>query len=131
MSFGDIAQASTGWPVLVGTGLLLGCITMMSVKRRAHLAWFLPVLLVAAITYVFVIDDATNVLILAPERLGIGVMALFPAVAFSFVGAWWLIRFGAADWVLVGAPLIICLLSTPLAGFLVRLAVCELTGDCP
>jgi len=131
LNLGDIPQLNYGWPVLALVGVMLGGITAVSSKRGAHLAWFLPVLLFAAVLFVLVTDGATSVLILAPERLGIGVMALLPAVAISFVVAWCLIRLGANDLWLFSAPLMICLLSTPLAGYLARLAVCELTGDCP
>jgi hypothetical protein len=89
------------------------------------------VLLFAALLFVLFTDGVTSVLILAPERLGIGVMALAPAVAISCVAAWLLIRFGANDLWLFSVPLMICLLCTPLAGYLARLAVCELTGECP
>ncbi len=131
MKLDDIPQLNYGWPVLALAGVMLGCVTMVSARRRAHLAWFLPVLLFAALLFVLFTDGVTSVLILAPERLGIGVMALAPAVAISCVAAWLLIRFGANDLWLFSVPLMICLLCTPLAGYLARLAVCELTGECP
>jgi len=68
---------SSGWPMLLGAGLLLGGITVASAQRRAHLMWFLPMLLLAAT----------------------------PAVA--------------------------CLASSPLAGYVTLVAVCELTGEWP
>lgn len=131
MNLDDFMALSDGWPVLLCLGLVLGAITSWSAERRAQLIWFLPVLLLAAITFVFVTGEAASVLILAPERLGIGVTALLPAVIFSFVVAWWLLHFRAKNWILVAAPTMVCLASTPLAGYLARLAVCELVGECP
>lgn len=131
VSFDELIILSAAWPVLLCAGLLLGGISMWSVQRRVHLLWFLPTLLLAAIAFVLVTSEAANVLILAPERLGIGVIALFPAVVLSFMVVWCLLRFRAKGWLLFSAPAMLCLLSAPLAGFLARVAVCELVGDCP
>jgi hypothetical protein len=131
MSLVDFMTLSYGWPVLLFTGLLLGFITVWAVSRRAHLLWYLPVLLVAAIAFVLITGEAASVLILAPERLGIGVFALLPSVGLSFVLAWYLLRFGAKNGFLVVVPVVVCLASTPLAGYIARVAICELIGECP
>ena len=130
MSLDLLLSLSSGWQVLLFTGLLFGLITLSSVERRTQLLWFLPVLLLAAITFLLVTGTADSALLLAPERLGIGVVALMPAVALSFVVAWCVLRFRAPDWILVGAPAVACLLSSPLVGYVALTAVCELTGDC-
>ena len=130
MSLDLLLSLTSGWQVLLFTGLLFGLITLSSVERRTQLLWFLPVLLLAAVTFLLVTGTADSALLLAPERLGIGVVALMPAVALSFVVAWCVLRFRAPDWILVGAPAVVCLLSSPLVGYVALTAVCELTGDC-
>ena len=117
--------------MLLGTGLLLGGIAVSSRRRRAHLMWFLPVLLLAAIAFALVIDDAGSVLLLGPEQLGIGVVSVAPAVAFSFALSWGLLRLRAPRWLLFGVPVVACLVSAPLAGYVAFMAVCELIGNCP
>lgn len=124
-------KLGSGWPVLLGTGLLLGYVTVLAAKRRRHFVWFLPVLLLAAIVFELVTGGPTSMPIVAPERLGIGVLAVFPAVALSFAVSWGLIQVRAPGWLLMGAPTMVCLLSSPLAGYIAMLTICELTGDCP
>lgn len=131
MNLHELVVLSYGWPVLLCTGLMLGGITLWSAGPGAHLLWFLPVMLLAAIAFALLSGDAASVLILAPERLGIGVIAILPAVAFSFLAAWTLLRIRAKNWLLVVAPAMVCLACTPLAGYVARVAVCELTGECP
>ena len=127
----DIAAESSVWPVLLVTGLVLGSITLASRRQRAQLLWFLPTLLGAAIVFLWLTGEASSALILAPERLGIGVIALLPAVMLAFAAAWWALRLEARNWVLVGAPAVACIVTTPLVGYIVRAAVCELVGECP
>lgn len=88
MSLDHVMRLSSGWPVLLGAGLMLGCITVWSTEWRAHLVGFLPVLLLAAMAFVFVTGGAGRVLILALEQLGIGVVALFRGVVLSFLVVW-------------------------------------------
>ena len=123
-------QLSAGWPVLLGTGLLLGYVTLLAAERRRHFVWFLPVLLVSAIVFVLATVAPTSTPLVAPERLGIGVVAVLPAVALAFAVAWGAIRLRAPGWLLVGAPAVTCLLSSPLVGFVAVVTICELTGDC-
>ena len=127
----DLAAQGSVWPVLLVTGLALGSITLASRRQRTHLLWFLPALLVAAVVFLWLTGEASSVLILAPERLGIGVIALIPAVTLAFAAAWCALRFEAGNWVLVGAPAVACIATTPLVGYIVRAAVCELVGECP
>jgi hypothetical protein len=131
MGFDELMTLSGGWPVLLCMGLMLGCITVWSVDQRAHLLWFLPMMLLAAISFVFFSAEAASVLILAPERLGIGVIALLPAVTIAFAASWALLSLRAKTWLLVAVPAMVCLVSTPLAGYVARVAVCDLVGDCP
>ncbi len=121
---------SSGWPVLLCAGLLLGGITVASARRHAHLMWFLPVLLLAAIAFVLVTGGGDSALILAPDQLGIGVVAVAPAVTVAFLVAWSLLRLGAPRWLLFAGPALACLAGSPLAGFVTVVAVCELTGEC-
>lgn len=125
-----LVKLSSGWPVLLCTGLLLGYVTLWAAERRRHLVWFFPVLLLAAIAFILVTGGAASVPLLAPEQLGVGVVAVVPAVAFAFAAAWWVLRIRASSWLLVGAPAIACLVSSPLVGYVALAAVCELTGDC-
>ena len=127
----NLAVQSSGWPVLLCAGLTLGVITLRSSRQRAHLLWFLPTFLLAAIAFLWITDEASSILILAPERLGIGVIALLPTVLLAFAAAWCALRFDAGRLVLVGAPTVVCIVSTPLVGYIARVAVCELTGECP
>ena len=127
----ELAAQGSVWPVLLVTGLALGSITLASRRQRAQLLWFLPTLLAAAIVFLWLTGEASNVLILAPERLGIGVIALLPGVALAFAAAWCALRFEAGNWVLVSAPAVACIVTTPLVGYIVRAAVCELVGECP
>ena len=131
MSSENFMLLSSGWPVFLGAGLLLGGITVASVQRRAHLMWFLPVLLLAAIAFVLVTGGGDSALLLAPDQLGIGVVAVAPAVTFAFVVSWGLLALGAPSWLLFAAPAVACLASSPLAGYVTLVAVCELTGECP
>lgn len=131
MSVDGLIALSNGWPVLLCAGLILGWVAVWAAEHRAYLLWYLPVLLLAAIAFVLFTGDAALVLILAPERLGIGVIALLPAITFSFAAAWILLGIRAKTWALAAAPAIVCLLSTPLAGYIARVAVCELVGECP
>lgn len=123
-------ELSSGWPVLLGTGVLLGYVTLWAVERRRHLLWFFPVLLIAAVAYIQIAGGTVSTPILAPEQLGIGVVAVIPAVAITFAVAWCLLHYRAPNWLLVGGPAVACLASTPLVGFVALAAVCELTGDC-
>ena len=127
----DLTAQSSAWLVLLCAGLILGFITLAARRQRAQLLWFLPTLLVAAIAFLWLTGEAASVLILAPERLGIGVIALLPAVTLAFAAAWCALRFEARNWVLVGAPAVACIVTTPLVGYIVRAAVCELVGECP
>jgi hypothetical protein len=111
MSLDLLLSLSSGWQVLLITGLLLGWITLSSVERRTQLLWFLPVLLLAAVTFLLVTDTADSALL-------------------SFIVAWCVLLLRAPDWILVGAPAVVCLLSSPLVGYVALTAVCELTGDC-
>lgn len=131
MTLERVIALSYGWPVLLCAGVVLGCITVSSASRRAHLLWFLPVLLVAAIAFVFISGGAGRVLIVAPEQLGIGVVALFPGVAVAFILAWAMLALQAPKGWLAAAPALACLASSPLAGYVALLAVCELIGECP
>ena len=124
------AKVSAGWPVLLCTGLLLGYITLWGAERRRHFAWYLPVLLLAAIAFILVTGGPVSTPLLVPEQLGVGVVAILPAVAFAFIIAWCLVQFRAPGWLLVTAPGLVCLACSPLAGYVALAAVCELTGDC-
>jgi hypothetical protein len=130
MNLERIIMLSSGWPVLLCTGIVLGGITAWSVRRRANLLWFLPVLLVAAVIFAFVTGSAGRVLILVPEQLGIGIVALFPGVAVAFLLAWWMLNLQAPKWLLVAGPAMACLASSPVAGYLSLVAVCELIKEC-
>ncbi len=130
MSYDIFIKLIFGWPVLLCMGLLLGYITLCAAERRSHFVWFLPVLLLAAIAFVVVTGAATSIPMLASEQLGVGVVALIPAAALSFVVAWCVLQFSAPTWLLVGAPAIACLVSSPLVGYVALVAVCELTSDC-
>lgn len=112
------------------TGLLLGYVTLWAAERRRHLAWFLPVLLPAAIAFVLVTGGEVSTPLLAAEQLGIGIVAVMPAVALSFAAAWCVLHYRAPNWLLVGAPTIACLVSSPLVGYIALVVICELTGDC-
>lgn len=121
---------SGGWPVLLCAGVLLGFIALRARERRAHLLWYFPVLLLAAITYVLLTGGAPGIPVFTSEQLGIGVVALIPAVLSSFVVAWYALEFQAPAWLLGLGPALACLLSAPLVGYVASLAVCELTGEC-
>ena len=125
-----LMSLSAGWPVLLCTGFLLGYITLRAAERRAHLLWYFPVLLIAAIAYVLLTGGAPSVPTWAPEQLGIGVVAVVPAVALSFVIAWYALELRAPGWVLAGGPIVACLISSPVVGYVAFLAICELTGEC-
>lgn len=120
----------SGWPVISCTSLLLGYVTFWSLDRRRHLVWYLPVLLAAAIAFVLVAGGPISTPLLAAETLGIGIVAVFPAVAIAFVVACLVLHYRAPAWMLFCAPAIACLLSTPIVGYVARFVVCELTGDC-
>ena len=130
MSLERLWILSSGWPVLLCAGLVLGFITVWSKKQRTHLAWFLPVLLLASVAFVLLTGEADSVLILVPEQLGIGVVALFPGVLLSFLAAWCVLELRTRNWLLVAAPALVCVASAPLAGYVASVAVCELISDC-
>lgn len=119
------------WPVLLVAGLLLGCATTWAVERRANLMWFFPVLLVASAAFVMVTGGSVSTPLIAPEKLGVGVVAMAVPVAVSLAVAAWVLHLRAPHWVLVAAPALACLLCTPIAGYVGLLTICELTGDCP
>ena len=123
-------RLNSGWPVLLCTGLLLGFVTLWARERRRNLVWFLPVLLLAAVAFISVTGGTVSTPVLAPETLGIGVVAILPAVAFSFVVAWCVLHYRAPSWLIVGAPALACLVSSPIVGYVALVAICELTGDC-
>ena len=130
MSGERLLSLSVGWPVLLVAGIALGIVTLHAAERRANLLWFFPVLLAAAIAYVLLTGGAPSVPFWASEQLGIGVVALVPAGALAFVVAWYALEFRAPPWLLVGGPLVACLLSSPAVGYVGFLAICELTGEC-
>jgi hypothetical protein len=130
MSAELFVKLNSGWPVLLCAGLLLGYVTLWAAERRRNLAWFLPVLLLAAIAFALVTGGDVSTPLLASEQLGIGVVAVIPAVALSFAVAWCVLHYRAPNWVLVGAPAIACLVSSPLVGYIALVVICELTGDC-
>jgi hypothetical protein len=121
---------SAAWPVLLGAGLLLGYVTWRSTERRRNLLWFLPVMLATAIAFVLLTGGSVSTPLLAPEQLGIGVFAVIPAFAISLAVAWCVLHYRAPGWLLVGAPALACLISSPLAGYVALVTICELTGDC-
>lgn len=125
-----ILSLATGWPILLLTGITLGYITLHAADRRGYLLWYFPTLLFTAIAYVLLTGGAPSVPIWASEQLGIGVVAVIPAVAASFVVAWCALKLRAPSWVLVVAPLLACVASSPVVGYVALLAVCELTGEC-
>ena len=130
MSAETLMSLAVGWPVLLCTGTVLGYITLRARERRAHLLWYLPVLLFAAIAYLLLTGGAPGISIYASEQLGVGVVALVPAVLSAFVVAWYALEFRAPAWILAAGPAAACLISAPVVGYVASLAVCELTGDC-
>jgi hypothetical protein len=130
MSSELFAKVNAGWPVLLCTGLLLGFVTLRATQERHHLLWFLPVLLGAAIAFILVTGEPVSTPLLAAEQLGIGVVAVIPAVALAFAVAWCGLRYRAPGWLLVAGPAAVCLVSSPLVGYIALVAICELTGDC-
>lgn len=130
MSRDTIVSLSAGWPVLLCAGVLLGYVTLRAAERRAHLLWYFPVLLGAAVAYIMLVGGAQSIPTFASEQLGIGVVAVVPAVALAFVVAWYALELRAPAWVLVGGPVVACLVSAPVVGYVASLAVCELTGEC-
>lgn len=115
---------------MLGTGLLLGYVTLLAAERHRHLVWFLPVLLLAAIVFMLVTAGPTSTPLVVPERLGIGVVAVLPGIALTFAVAWCLIQVRAPGWLLVVAPAMTCVLSSPIVGYVAVVTICELTGDC-
>lgn len=130
MSSELFAKLNVGWPVLLCAGLLLGSITLRAAQDRRHLLWFLPVLLAAAVALIVVSGEPVSTPLLAAEQLGIGVVAVAPAIAIAFVVAWCALRYRAPGWLLVTGPATACLVSSPLVGYIALVAICELTGDC-
>lgn len=130
MSRDTLVSLSAGWPVLLCAGVLLGYVTLRATERRVHLLWYFPVLLGAAIAYILLVGGAESIPTFASEQLGIGVVAMVPAVALAFVVAWYALEFRAPDWVLVAGPILACLVSSPVVGYVAFLAVCELTSEC-
>lgn len=130
MSIDRLISLSGGWPVLLLTGIALGYITVRAQERRAHLLWFFPVLLFSALAFLLLTGGAPGISFFAPEQLGVGVVALIPAVFSSFFVAWYALEFQAPASVLLVGPAAACLLSAPAVGYVASLAVCELTADC-
>jgi len=128
---GDLfVRLNSGWPIFLISGLTLGYVTRWSAESRRHLVWYFPVLLSAAIAFILLTGGAVSTPILAPEQLGIGVVAVAPAFALSFAAAWLVLHFRAPRWLLFTAPTLACLAASPLAGYVALIAICELTGDC-
>ena len=130
MSIDRLMSLSGGWPVLLFTGMVLGFITVRASERRTHLLWFFPVLLFAALAFLLLTGGAPGISFFASEQLGVGVVALIPAVLSAFIVAWYALEFRAPPGVLLVAPAAACLLSAPVVGYVASLAVCELTADC-
>ena len=126
-----MSELVAAWPALLAAGVLLGCATSWAESQRANLLWFFPVLLVSSVGFVMATGGSVSTPLIAPEKLGVGVVAMAIPVTVSFAVALWVLRLEAPRWVLVGAPAIACLLCTPIAGYVGRLVICELTGDCP
>jgi len=125
-----VSKLCVAWPVLLVAGLLLGCATSWASDRRANLMWFFPVLLVASVAFVMITGGSVSTPLIAPEKLGVGVVAMSIPVAVSFAVACWVLHVRAPRWILVAAPALSCLLCTPIAGYVGILTICELTGDC-
>lgn len=130
MDYDTLVKLCAAWPVLLVTGLLLGCATSWAAAERANLMWFFPVLLTASVAFVMVTGGSVSTPLIAPEKLGVGVVAMAAPVAISFAAALVVLHMRAPKWVLVSAPALACILSTPLAGFVASVTICELTGDC-
>lgn len=131
MDQAPLSEVFTAWPVLLAAGVLLGFATSWAENQRANLLWFFPVLLVASVAFVMVIGGSVSTPLIAPEKLGVGVVAMAIPVAVSFAVALWVLYIEAPRSILIAAPALTCLLCTPIAGYVGRIVICELTGDCP
>ena len=125
------ARLNSGWPVFLLAGVTLGYVTHWAVQSLRHLVWYFPVLLFGGIAFILLTGGAVSTPLLAPEQLGIGVVAVAPAIAISFAVAMIVLHFRAPGWLLFAAPALACLMASPLAGYVAQIAICELTGDCP
>ena len=119
------------WPVLLATGVLLGLATSWAADKRSNLGWFSPILLIAAAAFVTMAGGSVSTPLTAPEKLGVGVVAMAIPVAVALGVALWVLRARARRWILVAAPALACFLCTPVAGYVAVVTICELTGDCP
>ena len=130
MSHDLFVRLNAGWPVLLVAGVVLGLVTLWATERRRHLLWFLPVLLMAAIAFVLIAGGTVSTPLLAAETLGIGIVAVLPAVVITLVVSFFVLHYRAPNWLVVGAPALACLVSSPIVGYVALVVVCELTGDC-
>lgn len=130
MDYELTSRLFAAWPVLLVTGLVIGWVTTWAADQRANLMWFFPVLLIASVAFVMVTGGSVSTPLIAPEKLGVGVVAMAIPIAVSFVVALWVLHVRAQRWVLIAAPALACLLCTPIAGYMGILTICELTGDC-
>jgi len=130
LSVDELMLLAVGWPVLLCTGIVLGFIALRARERRAHLLWYFPVLLFAALAFLLLTGGAPGISFFASEQLGVGVVAVIPAVLSSFIVAWYALEFRAPAWLLALGPAVACLISAPVVGYVASLAVCELTGEC-
>lgn len=119
------------WPILAGVGLLLGWVNLWARENVAHFAWYFPILLLGAVVYLLVTGGVESILVLGPEQLGIGVVAMLPVVVLAFVAALVALRLRAPQWVLFAVPVVIALAGVPVADRIVQESICELTNECP
>ena len=94
-------RLNAGWPVLLTAGVLLGFVTLWAKQQARNLAWFLPVLLVAAIAFVLVAGGKVSTPLLAAETLGIGIVAVLPAIAIAFAVSCLVLFVRAPSWLVV------------------------------
>jgi hypothetical protein len=122
---------SSGAPMFLCIGALLGYLNVRAAKQRLFLLCFLPGYFLAAVGFVVATVFATAVLPLpAPKKLAVGLIAVAPAVLLSFVSAVFVLLVRAPRWVLFAVPALACVVCSPLAGYLALLFVCAFGGDC-
>ena len=130
MDYALLPALWVAWPVLLVTGVLLGLATSWAADKRSNLGWYSPILLISAAAFVTMTGGSVSTPLTAPEKLGVGVVAMAIPVVVALGAALWVLGVRARRWVLVAAPAIACFLCTPVAGYVAMVTICELTGDC-
>ncbi len=131
MSLQEVFELSDLWPVLLPVGLLLGVVVAAGPMSFRRLVWFLPILVATAVACTLLFAQREAVAKEPLDFIVVWLLGLLPAFLSACIVAALCIGRRVAQWITWAAVTVSCVAAAPLAGFLLLVAGCAITGDCP